>query len=385
MDYPRRLARLREAMRRHDVALVFLPVSSTLEYFTGIRWPIPNPTEHDRPGDWVSGAYIGLDDGPIIVEPRMGSPAMVSQVADKPWIADLRVLGEPEDYQAVMSDIVQRLRPSSDGTIAIAEHAWAKTAIALGRVAPAAEIVNAHDLIWPLRRIKDEQEMQRMRAAAKICDDAFQRILPKLALGMGAGNIRRLVDDTLFELGADWTSFHTGIYIGPAAQGDAPSALESPGRRLEPGGSIAFDFGALKDGYCSDFGRTVFIGEPTDERKAIHELVINAQQTAIERMVDGQITCQELDGVARSIITEAGFGPRFIHRLGHAIGKDVHEPPFLLAGDDTVLREGMCFTIEPSVDCPDGAFIRVEDVVTVTPDGGDNLNQTAHNLWVVDL
>ncbi len=385
MDYQARLGRLRQRMQEHDVAVIFLPVSSTLEYFTGIRSPIPNPTGHDRPGDWVSGAYIGDSGELIMVEPRMGSDGMVRQVQDKPWITDLRILGEPEDYQLAMTETVQHLRGKRNGSVAIGEHAWAKSAIALGSAAPDAEIVNAHDLIWPLRMIKDQEELDLMRAAAAIADQAFERILPQLALGMGIPDITRLVDDALYALGADWVSFHTGLYIGPPAAGDAPSAIIAQDRTLERGGSIAFDFGALKDGYCSDFGRTVFIGEPSPERRKIHDLVIEAQSAAIGRMIDGEITCRQLDEVARSIIVDAGYGPRFIHRLGHAIGKDVHEPPFLLEGDDTALRSGMCFTIEPSVDCADGAFIRVEDVVLVTPEGGENLNHTGHDLWIVDL
>ncbi|MFW6074251.1 MAG: M24 family metallopeptidase, partial [Chloroflexota bacterium] len=257
--YPRRLARLRESMEEHGVSVLFLPVSSTLEYFTGIGWPIPNPTEHDRPGDWVSGMYLGLTDGPVIVEPRMGSDGMVRQVEDKPWIADLRILGEPEDYGGVLAEIVQRMRGNSGGRIAIAEHAWAKTVIAVYRAAPDAEIINAHDLIWPMRMVKDEQELAAMERASALCDAAFPRILSRLQLGMTVADIKRIVDDVLFDLGANWMSFHTGIYIGSPPDPDAESALAARGRTVQRGGTIAFDFGALLDGYCSDFGRTVFI------------------------------------------------------------------------------------------------------------------------------
>ncbi|MFW6075701.1 MAG: M24 family metallopeptidase, partial [Chloroflexota bacterium] len=120
-------------------------------------------------------------------------------------------------------------------------------------------------------------------------------------------------------------------------------------------------------------------------RRAIHDLVIEAQEAAIERMAAGSLTAQQLDSVARTIIADAGYGPRFIHRLGHSIGKDVHEPPFLLEGDRTPLEEGMCFTIEPSIVTDDGAFIRVEDVVVVGPERGRNLNTTSHELRVLDL
>jgi len=384
-DYDARIARLREAMDAHNVAVLFLPVSSTLEYFTGISWPIPNPTEHDRPGDWISGMYLGLQDGPVIVEPRMGSAGMVAQVTGKPWIADLHVLTELDDYSAVLAGYIRSMRGAGGGRVALAEHAWAKTAIDAIKAAPDAEIVNAHDLIWPMRMIKDEEEQALMRQAATLVDDAYEPILDRLELGMTAGDIARVVDDTLFEFGADWTSFHTGIYLGCKSTPGAPSVFDAPDRVLERGSSIAFDFGALLDGYCSDFGRTVFIGEPTEERRKVYDLVMSAQSAAIERMADDRITAAGLDDVARSIIADAGYGEAFIHRLGHSIGKDVHEPPFLLEADGTTLRSGMCFTIEPSVVLDDGSFIRVEDVVMVGPDGGVNFNRTGHELRVLDL
>jgi Xaa-Pro aminopeptidase len=382
-DYQARIDRLRAAMEQNGVGVLFLPVSSTLEYLTGISWPIPNPTEHDRPGDWVSGMYLGRNSGPVIVEPRMGSDAMVRQVEGKPWIDDLHVLGEPADYGGVLARYITAMR--AGGSVAVGEHAWAKTVLAIRRAAPEAEIVNAHDLIWPMRMVKDEEEQAVMRRAAALADEAYELILAKLELGMSASDIGRIVDDTLFGLGAAWTSFHTGIYIGCPPEPGAPSVFEARDRVLEPGGTIAFDFGALLEGYCSDFGRTVFIGEPTAHRREIYELVMAAQSAAIKRMVDGRITAEQLDDVARSIIAGAGYGEQFIHRLGHSIGKDVHEPPFLLEGDTTTLRTGMCFTIEPSVVVDDGSFIRVEDVVMVGPDGGINFNATSHDLRVVEL
>lgn len=385
-DYAQRIERLRGEMERRNVAVVFLPVSSTLEYFTGIKREIPNPTEHDRPGDWVSGMYLGLQRGPLIVEPRMGSSAMVAQVEGKPWVTELRVLGEPEHYSGVLAQIARDMDAGASGAIALGEHAWAKTAIDFQRAVPEAAIVNAHDMIWPMRMVKDDDERAAMRRAAALIDDVYEAVLPQLRLGMGRREIAWLVDEVIFEHGAEWMSFHTGIYIGGKAEQGAPDVFDpSVQRVLEPGGSLAFDFGALLDGYCSDFGRTVFIGELTPQRRAVYDLVMQAQAAAIERMVDGQITAEQLDDVARSIIAEAGFGPRFIHRLGHSIGKDVHEPPFLLEGDQTLLRTGMFFTIEPSVVLDDGGFIRVEDVVMVSASGGENYNRTSHDLRVIEL
>lgn len=384
-DFAARMERVRGEMARQGVSLLFLPGSSSLEWLTGIARDIPNPTEDNRPGDWVSGFYLGLDDDPVILEPRMGSDRMERQLADMPWAGDLRVLGEPDDYSGRLIGVVRELYDGA-GKIALGERAWAKTAIDIIRAAPDAEIVNAADIIVPMRMIKDEQEREIMRANARLTDQVYETILPQLSLGMSEQEIAWVIDRAIIEAGAEFVSFHTGIRIGGGTASRRGSIHDHiTDRTLEPGTTLAFDFGMLKDGYCSDFGRTVFVGEPGEEHRKVYDLVMSAQAAAIAAMKDGEITAAGLDRVARSIIAEAGYGEKFIHRLGHSIGKDVHEPPFLLEGDDTILRTGMCFTIEPSVFMDDGSFVRVEDVVMVTPSGGEHFNQTDHDLRVLDL
>lgn len=385
VNYSARIAHVRREMEAQGISVLFLPISSTLEYLTGLRREIPNPTEDDRPGDWVSGMYMGLNDGPVIVEPRMGSAHMVQQVQGKDWISELYVLGEPEDYSGVLARLVREMRADSGGSIALGARTWASTAIDMLRAAPDATLVDAHDIFWPMRMVKDEGEIAAMRRAVAIVDNAYEDILAQLQLGMTSRDITWIIDRVLYGHGADGVSFHTSVYIGGAASGQGGVFDNTSNRVLARDCTVAFDFGALLDGYCSDFGRTVFIGEPGGERREVYDLVMSAQSAAIDAMVSGEITAAELDRVARSIIEEAGRGPAFIHRLGHAIGKDVHEPPFLLEGDDTVLQTGMFFTIEPSIVMDDGAFIRVEDVVMVTPEGGENLNRTGHDLRVLDL
>jgi Xaa-Pro aminopeptidase len=315
----------------------------------------------------------------------MGSDRMERQLERLPWITDLRVLGEPDDYSGIMAEVVRELRGGS-GNIAVGDRTWAKTVIDLMAAAPDAKIVNAHEFISPLRMIKDEAEREIMRANARLTDEVYEAVLPRLTLGMSEQEIAWVVEREIHHHGGEFVSFHTGIRIGGGSASRGGSIHDSiTDQRLERGTVLAFDFGLLKDGYCSDFGRTVFVGDPGDEHRAVYDLVMRAQAAAIDAMRDGQITAAGLDRVARSIIADAGYGPQFTHRLGHSIGKDVHEPPFLLEGDETVLQTGMCFTIEPSVFMSDGAFIRVEDVVMVTPDGGENFNQTGHELRVLDL
>jgi len=146
--------------------------------------------------------------------------------------------------------------------------------------------------------------------------------------------------------------------------------------------SISFDFGAVYKDYCYDFGRSLFFGEPDAEYRRIYALVMASQAAGIAALHVGN-TCEAADAAARAVIAEAGYGEAFRHRLGHGIGMDVHEPPFLTAGDATVLEEGMCFTAEPSIFMPHIMGARVEDVVVVRPGAGEPLTSGFQELLVI--
>jgi Xaa-Pro aminopeptidase len=145
-----------------------------------------------------------------------------------------------------------------------------------------------------------------------------------------------------------------------------------------------FDFGAAYQGFCYDFGRTVFLGEPDAEFQRIYQLVMEAQAAGIAAMRGGQVRAAEVDAAARVVITEAGYGEAFRHRLGHGIGMDVHEPPFLTADDESLLQEGMLFTVEPSITQFHTFSARVEDVVAVGPVGGEALTTGFRELQVIE-
>jgi Xaa-Pro aminopeptidase len=146
--------------------------------------------------------------------------------------------------------------------------------------------------------------------------------------------------------------------------------------------SISFDFGAVYDGYCYDYGRSVFFGDPGSGYRRVHSLVMQAQAAGIAALRAGN-TCEQADAAARAVIDGAGYGEAFRHRLGHSIGMDVHEPPFLTAADSTTLRPGMCFTVEPSIFIPHRFGARVEDVVVVRDGGGEPLTHGFQALHVI--
>ena len=145
---------------------------------------------------------------------------------------------------------------------------------------------------------------------------------------------------------------------------------------------VVLDFGGLKDGYGSDTSRTVHVGEPTDEERDVHEIVRLAQQAGVEAVRPG-VACQEIDRAPRRVITEAGYGDQFIHRTGHGIGLTTHEPPYMVEGELQPLEPGMCFSIEPGIYLAGRFGVRIEDIVTVTEDGGRRFNDTPREIQIV--
>ena len=152
---------------------------------------------------------------------------------------------------------------------------------------------------------------------------------------------------------------------------------------IEPGDAVVLDFGGLMFGYGSDTTRTVSVGEPAPEVREVHQVVRRAQQAAVDAVRPG-VTCQDIDRAARKVITEAGYGERFIHRTGHGIGVTTHEPPYIIEGEQQQLVPGMCFSVEPGIYLAGRFGVRIEDIVTVTADGVRRLNNTSHDLQIVE-
>lgn len=224
-----------------------------------------------------------------------------------------------------------------------------------------------------------------MREAGKITETAFADVLKQLKHGMTELDVINEVDYQLRRHGSLGPSFTTSLYnSGPNHELIFGEREKHWHRPLNPPVAILFDFGAVHDGYCYDYGRTVAFGEPNEDFRRVYDLVMASQAAGVAALRAGEMTAEAADAAARKVIEDGGFGAEFRHRLGHGIGMDVHEPPFLTKGDTTVLQEGMLFTVEPSI-MRFGTFsARVEDVVVVRPGGGEKLTNGFQSLYVVD-
>jgi Xaa-Pro aminopeptidase len=241
------------------------------------------------------------------------------------------------------------------------------------------EFVPAGDLVEQLRAIKEPEELERITAAAKLSDEVYTWALERGLAGHTERDIARAVEGRIRELGAE-PSFPP--IVATAEDGALPHA-EPGDREVGSGELVVFDMGSELDGYCSDCTRTFAVGEPGDEVREVYELVLRAQQAALEA-VRPAAGGKEVDAVAREIITEAGYGDRFGHGLGHGVGMEVHEGPRLSTTSEDDLFEGNVVTVEPGVYLPGRFGVRIEDLVTVTADGYRNLSGLSKELTVVD-
>lgn len=267
---------------------------------------------------------------------------------------------------------------SRDGLYGVSDSTWALHLLGLMRVRPGTGYRALSDALPMLRAVKDSFELSRVEAAGAAADAAFSAILSAPFAGRSERAVAADLAGFLRHFGHSSVDF-TIVASGPNG---ADPHHEAGDRVIAVGDAVVLDFGGLMDGYGSDTTRTVTVGPPSTSLLAVHEIVARAQQAAFEAVRPG-VSCQEIDRVARAVITSAGYGERFIHRTGHGIGVTTHEPPYLVEGEKRELVPGMCFSIEPGIYLPGRFGVRIEDIVTVTSSGGRRLNNTDRGLAVV--
>ncbi len=382
MDYERRLGRARDEMKKRNIGMMFLRYDANLWYLAGIRRQTPRTTDENSYGNYLCGAYIGADGGLTLVAPRMGGGFFQVEATNKPWIDGVRIIDESEKPSNVLLEVIKQFHLDGKG-ISLDDRTWVQSELEFQLALHSGKFSLASEIISSMRMIKDPDEIAAMKKVAEVTDRVYSEVLGFLREGVTEYDVAYEIDHLFAKHGAEFPSFPTGVKFTKPGEGYPTHVRSASGRRLERGHSIWFDFGACYDGYCSDFGRTVFVGEPPAEVRKIHDLVMTAQASAIRAMVSGTITATQLDRVARVVIENAGYGQCFTHRLGHGIGVTVHEPPFLYPPDETTLISNMILTVEPSIRLPNSYACRVEDAVMVTEKGGLPLTNFHKELTVI--
>ena len=232
-------------------------------------------------------------------------------------------------------------------------------------------LVPTQGLAEALRVAKDQEELAQLQKAIDASDAAMQAVCPAITEGMTEREVGWRMEVAMREFGADTISFGTIVAAGPNGAMAHHRPTDRPIQRGEP---IVIDMGAKVDGYCSDITRTVTVGEPDDTFRRVYDTVLGAQLTAIHTVRPG-MTGEEGDGLARSVIAEAGYGDNFGHSLGHGVGLAVHEKPHVGPGSQDSLQAGMVFTVEPGIYVTGWGGVRIEDIVILGPDGATPLSK----------
>lgn len=305
-----------------------------------------------------------------LVLPELESPraaAASPELRQRTW-------GETDDPYAIVASLV----PTA-GDIAVADQMWALFVLRLERQLAHRTFVPASTITRDLRMRKDALERDALAAVSAAADRAYARIRERAFIGRSEREVGAELASLLRDEGHDEVEF-TIVASGP--NGASPHH-ETGDRVIGAGDVVVCDFGGRRAWYCSDITRTVAAGTPDADATRVHDAVRRAQEAAYGAARAGA-TCESVDAAARRVIDDAGYGRYFIHRLGHGIGLDGHEHPYLVSGNTERLEVGMTFSIEPGIYLPGRFGVRIEDIAIIADDGrAEPLNNADHALAIV--
>lgn len=244
---------------------------------------------------------------------------------------------------------------------------------------PSLKVVDTSFVLETLRSIKDFEECQKMLEASALNDSVMEDVAKLLTQNLSENKVAKHIATFFDKKGASKLSFNPIIAYGENTTNPHHEPTET---FVKNGDSIIVDMGCVLNGYCSDMTRTFFYQSVSNEARHIYETVLKANLEAIKAVKPG-IAISDIDGVARKVISDAGYGEYFTHRTGHGIGLCVHELPSVSSSDTTILKAGMCFSIEPGIYKPGVCGVRIEDLVLVTENGCTVLNNFSKELTLI--
>lgn len=281
-----------------------------------------------------------------------------------------------DDTDTIVDSLKKYIR--ADETLAVEKELTAKFLLPILKSKLAADIVDGSFAVEESRSIKDDFEREAMILSSKINDRAIEKMRQLIRPCVTEKEIADAIPKIYEECGADRTSFAIVAFGKNAAD---PHHMPD-GTVLKEGDCVLLDVGAEKNGYCSDMTRTFFYQSAGEKQQEVYAIVKKANEEA-EKFIHPGVTFAEIDGIARNIINENGYGEYFTHRLGHSIGLMVHECGDVSASNNDIVRAGMTFSIEPGIYLPGEFGIRIEDLVLVTEDGCRVLNSYEKELNII--
>ncbi|MBD0747896.1 aminopeptidase P family protein [Streptomyces sp. CBMA152] len=369
-DYRARMARATESAAAAGLSGLLVAPGPDLVYLTGYQ-----PTAIT---ERLTVLVLAAGQEPVLVVPKL--EASDAEHAPGAAALTLRDWTDAVDPYALTAPL---LAPSGNAgspqRFGVSDNAWALHLLGLQQRLPETSFAALTEALPMLRAVKDEHELARLEAAGAAADEAYTEILKVRFAGRKETDVAADLAALLIKYGHSQVDF---TVVGSGPNGANPHH-EAGDRTIAHGDMVVLDFGGLKHGYGSDTTRSVHVGEPSADEQRVHDVVREAQRAGFEAVRPGA-ACQDVDRAARAVIEEAGYGEYFIHRTGHGIGVTTHEPPYMIEGEEQPLVPGMCFSIEPGIYLPGRFGVRIEDIVTVTEDGGRSFNNTAREMAVVE-
>ena len=372
--YAGRLDRARGGLEPAGATALLIGIGSDLRYLTGYA---AHPLER------LTMLVLPAAGRPTLVAPRLEAMAAAASPAGAAGLVDIVPWDETDDAHALVAAFLASTGGGHDGELLVDPGLWAMHVLALQRALPGRRFGLATRVTRELRMVKGADEVEKLRAAAHAADRVVDQIAAGRLIGRTEADVSREVRERLIAEG------HAAAPFAIVASGpNSASPHHDAGHRvIVAGDPIVLDIGGIRDGYGSDTTRTLWVAgdggaTPDPEFLGIFDLVRRAQADASAAVRPG-IGCGELDGIARRVIADGGYADAFIHRLGHGIGLEGHEEPYLVAGNDEPLRAGFAFSIEPGIYLAGRFGVRIEDIVVCGDDGPDVLNQSSRDLRVV--
>ena len=308
---------------------------------------------------------------------RLIAPALTETQARRTGIEDVRPWKDGEDPLAHVRELARDWNLDS-AIVAVDDEMPAKMLIEMGDLLPRTNFRPGGTLVNGLMRRKSPEELDKLRRAARIADEAWDAVLPTIKTGQTERKIAARLYAEMEARGGK----PTFAIVATGAGGAEPHHL-SDDTVLKEGDVVILDFGCAFEGYQSDITRTIAVGYAPEEAEEVYRIVLAAHHAGRDAVRSG-VTAGKVDEAARLVIEKAGYGDAFFHRLGHGIGQQGHEEPYIIAGNETVLVPGDCFSIEPGIYLAGRFGVRIENIVTVTDRGCESLNaDPAGRLLVV--
>ena len=352
-----RIERARELMATNKLDAILMCGGTSLVYFSNIEW-------------WLSERFFGMvlpaKGNPFYVCPGFERDRAMEQIAEGPLDKDpdVRTWQEDENPYALVAQGLKD-RGIASGKLGIEERTYFVYGNSIAQLAPALELVSATPVTAGCRRIKSDAELALMQLANTVTLKAYEAAYRSLKEGMTQDEFAHLVSAAHEQLG-----FKGGASVQVGEYSALPHGSKQP-QVVRADSILLIDGGGTAEGYQSDISRTFVLGKPVDKMKKIFDIVHRAQSAALAQARPG-VEAQSVDAAARKVIADAGYGAdyeHFTHRVGHGIGMDVHEWPYLVRGNKTQLEPRMTFSDEPGIYLRGEFGVRLEDDMHITEDG----------------